>query len=217
MQEEIEFSTSNSNCGTSFCNNCIDLSIFMENSSETRLGAATSHFTILPDFHSNAVPTGPKNLAGARRGFRRAPLVTRQPAYKPGSGWHASVPAYVTAIPLGRRLPGASSNLPERPDLDTIPKRFVLARKAFAPFLFGLAPGGVCRAAGVTASAVRSYRNRFTLTVSSRCRAEQAVCSLWHFPWARTRRTLSGTVCPWSPDFPSPATFRFCRSGRPAD
>ncbi len=158
MQEEIEFSTSNSNCGTSFCNNCIDLSIFMENSSETRLGAATSHFTILPDFHSNAVPTGPKNLAGARRGFRRAPLVTRQPAYKPGSGWHASVPAYVTAIPLGRRLPGASSNLPERPDLDTIPKRFVLARKAFAPFLFGLAPGGVCRAAGVTASAVRSYR-----------------------------------------------------------
>src|SRR5580704_7093177 len=67
-------------------------------------------------------------------------------------------PAYVTAIPLGRRLPGASSNLPERPDLDTIPKRFVLARKAFAPFLFGLAPGGVCRAAGVTAGAVRSYR-----------------------------------------------------------
>src|ERR1700675_4001041 len=99
-----------------------------------------------------------KKLAGARRGFRRAPLVTRQPAYKPGSGWHASVPAYVTAIPLGRRLPGASSNLPERPDLDTIPKRFVLARKAFAPFLFGLAPGGVCRAAGVTANAVRSSR-----------------------------------------------------------
>jgi hypothetical protein len=44
--------------------------------------------------------------------------------------------------------------------------------------------------------------HRFTLAVPSRCRAEQAVCSLWHFPWARTRRTLSGTVCPWSPDFP---------------
>jgi hypothetical protein len=29
-----------------------------------------------------------------------------------------------------------------------------------------------------------------------------AVCSLWHFPWARARRTLSGTACPWSPDFP---------------
>src|SRR5271170_7380130 len=30
--------------------------------------------------------------------------------------------AYVTAIPLGRRLPDASSNLPGRPDLDTDPK-----------------------------------------------------------------------------------------------
>jgi hypothetical protein len=99
-----------------------------------------------------------KKLAGARRGFRRAPLVTRQPAYKPGSGWHAGVPAYVTAIPLGRRLPGASSNLPERPDLDTIPKLFAFSREDLAPFLFGLAPGGVCRAAGVTAGAVRSYR-----------------------------------------------------------
>ena len=119
---------------------------------------ATSHLAVLLGFHSNGVPTGPENLAGARRGFRRAPLVTRQPAYKPGSGWHAGVPAYVTAIPLGRRLPGASSNLPERPDLDTIPKLFALAHEDFAPFLFGLAPGGVCRAAGVTAGAVRSYR-----------------------------------------------------------
>src|SRR6202790_521975 len=39
--------------------------------------------------------------------------------------------AYVTAIPLGRRLPGASSNLPGRPDLDTIPKSFcAFAQKA---------------------------------------------------------------------------------------
>src|SRR5579862_9186457 len=158
MLMEIEFSTSNGNCGTSFCNNCIDPSIFMENSFQTRLGTASSHLAVLPILHSNAVPTGRQKLAGARRGFRRTPLVTRQPAYKPGSGWHAGVPAYVTAIPLGRRLPGASSNLPERPDLDTIPKRFALAPKAFAPFLFGLAPGGVCRAAGVTAGAVRSYR-----------------------------------------------------------
>src|SRR5580704_10462740 len=158
MPEKIEFSTSIGNCSAAFCNNCIDPRAFIENSSERCLGTASSHLAVLADFHSNGVPTGRQKLAGARRGFRRAPLVTRQPAYKPGSGWHAGVPAYVTAIPLGRRLPGASSNLPERPDLDTIPKRFVLARKAFAPFLFGLAPGGVCRAAGVTASAVRCYR-----------------------------------------------------------
>src|SRR5277367_4850736 len=63
--------------------------------------------------------------------------------------------ADVTAIPLGRWLPGASSNLPGRQDPDTIPK---LARANLAPSLFGLAPGGVCRAAGVAAGAVRSYR-----------------------------------------------------------
>ncbi len=29
-----------------------------------------------------------------------------------------------------------------------------------------------------------------------------AVCFLWHFPWGRPRRPLTGTVFPWSPDFP---------------
>ena len=40
----------------------------------------------------------------------------------------------------------------------------------------------------------------------------KAVCFLWHFPWGRPRRTLSGTVFPWSPDFPPPAAFRHLRS-----
>ena len=45
------------------------------------------------------------------------------------------------------------------------------------------------------------------------CRGRaMAVCFLWHFPWGRPRRTLSGTACPWSPDFPPR-----CRGGRPAD
>ena len=35
-----------------------------------------------------------------------------------------------------------------------------------------------------------------------------AVCSLWHFPWGRPRRSLTGTVSPWSPDFPHPAVTR---------
>ncbi|XEN31456.1 hypothetical protein M728_002053 [Ensifer sp. WSM1721] len=38
--------------------------------------------------------------------------------------------------------------------------------------------------------------------------ASGAVCFLWHFPWGHPRRTLSGTVSPWSPDFPHPAAFR---------
>src|SRR5579863_5456843 len=33
-----------------------------------------------------------------------------------------TLPACVTAIPLGRRLPGASSNLPEQPDLGIDPE-----------------------------------------------------------------------------------------------
>ena len=39
-------------------------------------------------------------------------------------------------------------------------------------------------------------------------RKPQAVCFLWHCPWGHPRRTLSGTVFPWSPDFPHLAAFR---------
>src|SRR5450631_2955194 len=53
----------------------------------------------------------------------------------------------------------------------------------------------------------------FTLASSE----EEAVRSLWHCPWGRPRRTLSGTVCRWSPDFPLPQPFGRSRSGRPAD
>lgn len=45
----------------------------------------------------------------------------------------------------------------------------------------------------------------------------QAVRSLWHFPWGCPRRTLSGTVCQGSPDFPPRRPFGTCWSGRPAD
>ena len=38
----------------------------------------------------------------------------------------------------------------------------------------------------------------FTLT----CLDRQAVFFLWHFPWGCPRRPLTGTVFPWSPDFP---------------
>ena len=109
----------------------------------------------------------------------------------------------MTAIPLGRQLPGASSNLPERPDPDTIPKRVLTHR--FAPSLFGLAPGGVYRAADVAADAVRSYRTISPLP--QRTQTAAAVCFLWHCPWVRTRRMLSGTVCPRSPDFPPRQPF----------
>jgi hypothetical protein len=71
-------------------------------------------------------------LAGARRFFRRAPL-TYQPACKPGSVWPAAQTADVTAIPLVRRLPGASSNLPER--LARTDLKLALQRRSYSVLL----------------------------------------------------------------------------------
>lgn len=87
-----------------------------------------------------------------------------------------------------------------------------LARTASS--LFGFAPGGACHAVPVAGSAVRSYRTFSPLPAS---RGTQAVRSLWRYPWGRPRRTLSGTVFPWSPDFPPPREPAFQRerpSGR---
>ncbi len=45
-----------------------------------------------------------------------------------------------------------------------------------------------------------------------------AVCFLWHCPWVRTRRMLSGTTCPRSPDFPLWQPFGFAAAAvRPTD
>ena len=81
-------------------------------------------------------------------------------------------------------------------------------RKPPLPSLFGLAPGGACRAVFVAEDAVRSYRTISTLP--GQC--PLAVCFLLRFPWSRLRRTLSGTVLPWSPDFP-PAVARSAKTG----
>ena len=57
----------------------------------------------------------PQNWWGARRSPVERP-VSRQPACKPGSvGRKANRALRATAIPLERRLPGVSSNLPGRP------------------------------------------------------------------------------------------------------
>jgi hypothetical protein len=67
-----------------------------------------------------------------------------------------------------------------------------LPRNCFrdAPPLFGLAPSGVCRAAAVTDSAVRSYRTLSPLPVppTEMQRGPSAVYSLWHFPSASPRQ-----------------------------
>ena len=54
----------------------------------------------------------------------------------------------------------------------------------------------------VTRDAVRSYRTFSPLP------RKRGGLFLWHFPWGCPRRTLSGTLIPWSPDFPLPPAFR---------
>jgi len=97
-------------------------------------------------------------FGGRPTDFRRAPLVSRQPVYKPGSGWHANNvrirDGHSSGTPVTRRLQQPTRTARS----GQIPKLSALSRRNPAPPLFGLAPGGVCRAAGVAAGAVRSYR-----------------------------------------------------------
>jgi len=80
-----------------------------------------------------------------------------------------------------------------------------------APFLFGLAPGGVCRAAAVAGKRGALLPHRFTLTAAKTLRSRgglfSVALSLRPARKGAPRRTLSGTVCPWSPDFPPRPPF----------
>src|ERR1700685_1737876 len=58
--------------------------------------------------------------------------------------------------------------------------------------LFGLAPGGVCRAVGVATRAVRSYRTISPLPAPLARRLGGIF--LLHFPWTRVPQALPGTV-----------------------
>src|SRR5947207_3037428 len=117
------------------------------------------------------------------------------------------------AIHLGRSLPNASRDRPERrrgrPARQRQPKASAACRSylVLLPVGFTLppplpaarcaltAPFHPCRPAGLAAP--HGLGGVF----------------LWHFPWGRPRRALPGTVLPWSPDFPPPAK----RGERPSD
>ena len=98
-----------------------------------------------------------------------------------------------TIIHLGQSSPTASSNLPGSP-LGTGG-----ADKPRTP-LFGLAPGGVYRAANCYQSRGALLPHLFTLTGHHEWR--QAVYFLWHFPWAHAPQVLPGALSVRSPDFP---------------
>src|SRR5262249_39308614 len=100
-----------------------------------------------------------------------------QPTCKPGSVGRNGDALRVTAIPLGRRLPGASSNLPGRPDPDIDPDAACAAPRVpiRSCSRWGLPCRRRCRRRGAL------LPHLFTLTAADTQRAA-AVCSLWHFP-----------------------------------
>ena len=84
-------------------------------------------------------------------GCARRALITNQTACKPGFVWRAANrtrDGHSSATPVARRL--------KQPTRTATRTR--VGACAPVPSLFGLAPGGVCRAADVAAGAVRSYR-----------------------------------------------------------
>src|SRR5712691_9030260 len=157
--------------------------------------------TFLPHkiYPSTIAVKGASEIGGAPGGLPpNAPYHASRPVSRVLYGAKQERTLRVTAIPLERRLPGVSSNLPGRPIRTSI--------RGFLPVppLFGLAPGGVYRAACVAAGAVRSCR---TVSPLPRDFARGGLRFLWHFPWGHPRRALSGTACPWSPDFPPRRPF----------
>ena len=154
-----------------------------------------------------------RKIGGGPVVSRRAPLA-HQPAYKPGSVRFTAETANVTAIPLARRSPGASSNLPERlirtdpaPEGDyAVPIRSCSR--------WGLPCRRRCRRRGAL------LPHRFTLTAGDtrRCPRRSVLCGTVPETGpikGKSRRTLSGTVGPWSPDFPPRPPFGI-GAGRPS-
>ncbi len=128
----------------------------------------------------------------------------RQPACKPGSvGPEARLRTWRPFLWDGRCRPPLATN----PD-DSLETGLAPVRRRVVPIRFcswwGLPCRPRCRVRGAL------LPHPFTLTSG---RNPEAVCFLWHCPWGHPRRTLSGTVLPWSPDFPLRVETR---SGRPA-
>jgi len=101
-----------------------------------------------------------------------------EPAYKPGSvgGSHSSGMHVAVHLKRPTREPVRAARRGRNPPVP----------------LFGLAPSGVYPAAGVAIGAVRSYRTISPLP--TRRQRVEAVCFLWHFPWARAPQALPGTL-----------------------
>ena len=145
-----------------------------------------------------------------------------QTAYKPGSVRPCNCKCRSgTTIPLGRASLRASRDQPGRRGGNAPASRVRLSPSTppVTPIRSCSRWGLPCRPCCQGRGALLPHR--FTLALAHVCpkgaHESQAVCFLWHFPWGRPRRPLTGTVFPWSPDFPLLRGLAPERnSGRPA-
>ena len=165
------------------------------------------------DGHSKPVPKRAAKLAGARRGCRRAPLFSRQPAYKPGSGRHANVfrmrDGHSSGTPVARRLKQPTRTAESGP----IPKQVRTHQPRAVPIRSCSRWGLPCRWRHRQCGALLPHL--FTLTAANATRRGgmfSVALSLGSHPPDVIRHRLSA-----EPGLSSPATFRFRRSGRPTD
>src|SRR5712671_2091277 len=116
------------------------------------------------------------------------------------------------AIHLGRSLPNASRDRPERrrgrPARRRKPRPAPPAAPTWSCSRWGLPCRRRCRRRGAL------LPHHFTLAARRPEGGELGGVFLWHFPWGRPRRALPGTVPPWSPDFPPSAQGGERPSGR---
>jgi hypothetical protein len=145
-------------------------------------------------------PREPHPAAFGRRPPRKGEvfqrLITqdgRQPACKPGSVWRWPVSrptrdGHSSGTVVADRL--------EQPTRATSRRRVESVKPSVAPIRF-------CSRRGLPCPEALPLRRCALTAPFHPCRTQgPAVCFLWRFPWGRPRRTLSGAVSPWSPDFP---------------
>jgi hypothetical protein len=155
-------------------------------------------------------------LGGRPTGFRRAPLVSRQPACKPGSGWPADNvhkrDGHSSGTPVARRLkqPTRTVGSGHRPRDFLACARKPRTVPIRSCSRWGLPCRRRCRRRGAL------LPHRFTLAApvpkGGNGGLFSVALSLGSHPPDVIRHRLS-----MEPGLSSPATFRFCRSGRPAD
>jgi hypothetical protein len=127
-----------------------------------------------------------------------------QTACKPGSvlapGEPGAMDGHSSGTPVTERL--------ARPTRAAARKRRVPVARRAAPIWSCSRWGLPCRSRCRSRGGLLPHPFTLTCPATPRRGAGPAVCSLWHFPWGRPRRPLTGTVSPWSPDFPRPAVAR---------